>query len=118
MHPEDAWRDRFCVLVLPERVWRKSLFRVISRAFHYTGIVSLPEEQGLQCLETPDSWELARVSLCHGRAIGASCLVTVLLKASGDIFHALIMRAYLYIPVYVPYLAMASGLILGIRSND
>jgi hypothetical protein len=73
MHPEDAWRDRFCVSVLPERVWRKFLFRVISRAFDYTGIGSLPEEQGLQCLETPGSWKLARVSLCHGRAIGASC---------------------------------------------
>lgn len=45
-------------------------------------------------------------------------LFTVLLKAGGDIFHALIMGAYLYIPVYVFYLAMASGLILGIRSND
>ena len=33
MHPEDAWRDRFCVSVPPERVWRKSLFRVISSAF-------------------------------------------------------------------------------------
>lgn len=45
-------------------------------------------------------------------------LVTVLLKAGGDIFHALIMGAYLYIPVYVPYLAMASGLILGTRDKD
>lgn len=45
-------------------------------------------------------------------------LVTVLLKAGGDIFHALIMGAYLYIPAYVPYLAMASVLILGTRSKD
>lgn len=51
--------------------------------------------------------------------LGIVCifLVTVLLKAGGDIFHALIMGAYIYIPVYVPYLAMASGLIPGTRSK-
>lgn len=56
-------------------------------------------------------------TICSVLGIVCIFLFTVLLKAGGDIFHALIMGAYIYIPVYVPYLAMASGLIPGTRSK-
>lgn len=54
--------------------------------------------------------------VCWLLAIAYFFLIAVLLHAGGDIFHSLIMAAYSYYPLFVPYLAIASGLVLGTRS--
>lgn len=93
----------FCCLVRPAAAISITFF--ISSHFR---IIHLPAAAALSVLK----------AICSVLGIVYIFLVTVLLKAGGDIFHALIMGAYIYIPAYVPYLAMASGLILGTRSKD
>jgi hypothetical protein len=56
-------------------------------------------------------------AVCCMLGIAYILLVAILLKAGGDTLLDLIMAAYAYIPVYVPYLAASSGLILGARQN-
>ena len=56
-------------------------------------------------------------AVCCVLGIAYILLVAILLKAGGDTLLDLIMAAYAYIPIYVPYLAASSGLILGARQN-
>ena len=56
----------------------------------------------IRIIHLPAAALIVLKAICSVLGIVCIFLVTVLLKAGGDIFHALTMGAYIYIPVYVP----------------